>query len=71
MLGGDNMDLALAHRVETRLASAAAATLAEPVPALSAGRLSQLVERCRSAKEQLLATEAPEQTQITLSLIHI
>ena len=46
MLGGDNMDLALAHLVETRLA--------EEQTRLSAASLSQLVERCRAAKEQLL-----------------
>uniref|UniRef100_UPI00293D9336 Hsp70 family protein n=1 Tax=Janthinobacterium sp. TaxID=1871054 RepID=UPI00293D9336 len=57
ILGGDNMDLALAHLVETRLA----ATDAQADGArLSAGRLSQLMERCRAAKEQLLAADAPE-----------
>ncbi|MDP3707581.1 MAG: Hsp70 family protein, partial [Polaromonas sp.] len=62
MLGGDNMDLALAHLVETRMAS----TAADPSTRLSASQLAQLVERCRSAKEQLLAADAPEQTQVTL-----
>jgi molecular chaperone DnaK (HSP70) len=61
ILGGDNMDLALAHLVETRMASAEAA------PArLSASRLSQLAERCRAAKELLLAANAPERTTVTL-----
>ncbi|KQR73622.1 molecular chaperone DnaK [Burkholderia sp. Leaf177] len=58
MLGGDNMDLALAHLVEARMATSAAK--------LSAGSLSQLVERCRAAKEQLLGTNAPEAMSITL-----
>jgi len=58
MLGGDNMDLALAHLVERRLAGGDAR--------LSAGRLSQLVERCRAAKEQLLGENAPDSTSITL-----
>ncbi|WP_250502907.1 MULTISPECIES: Hsp70 family protein [unclassified Caballeronia] len=58
MLGGDNMDLALAHLVEKRLAGSDAR--------LSAGRLSQLVERCRAAKEQLLGDNAPASTSITL-----
>ncbi|SAK57830.1 chaperone heat-shock protein [Caballeronia hypogeia] len=58
MLGGDNMDLALAHLVEKRLAGHDAR--------LSAGRLSQLVERCRAAKEQLLGENAPDSTSITL-----
>jgi len=58
MLGGDNMDLALAHLVEKRLAGSDGR--------LSASRLSQLVERCRAAKEQLLGERAPESTSITL-----
>jgi molecular chaperone DnaK (HSP70) len=58
MLGGDNMDLALAHLVEARL---------DTTPArLSAASLSQLVERCRGAKEQLLGTQAPDSVPITL-----
>ncbi|MYM82913.1 Hsp70 family protein [Duganella sp. FT50W] len=60
ILGGDNMDLALAHLVETRLAGGDA-----PVR-LSASRLSQLAERCRAAKELLLAADAPERTTVTL-----
>ncbi|SAK92287.1 chaperone heat-shock protein [Caballeronia fortuita] len=58
MLGGDNMDLALAHLVEKRLAGGDTR--------LSAARLSQLVERCRAAKEQLLGDSSPESTSITL-----
>jgi molecular chaperone DnaK (HSP70) len=58
MLGGDNMDLALAHLAERRLAGSDAR--------LSAARLSQLVERCRAAKEQLLGDEAPDSASITL-----
>jgi hypothetical protein len=61
MLGGDNMDLALAHLVESRLAGA------QPGEGrLSAASLSQLVERCRAAKEQLLDAAAPESVAITL-----
>ena len=63
MLGGDNMDLALAHLVETRMASSTAEPAARQ---LSAGRLAQLMERCRAAKELLLAADAPAQTQVTL-----
>ena len=63
MLGGDNMDLALAHAVEARMAS----TAGDPsAGALSASRLAQLMERCRAAKEQLLAANAPEQVPVTL-----
>lgn len=58
MLGGDNMDLALAHLVESRIATAHSR--------LSAGSLSQLVERCRAAKEQLLSAQAPDAVTITL-----
>lgn len=64
MLGGDNMDLVLAHVVEARMTDGAkdAAT----VRRLSAGRLSQLLERCRASKEQLLASGAPDKTSVTL-----
>ncbi|SFC19506.1 Hsp70 protein [Polaromonas sp. OV174] len=63
MLGGDNMDLALAHAVEARMASSG-----ENAPArqLSASQLAQLMERCRAVKEQLLAADAPAQTTVTL-----
>lgn len=57
MLGGDNMDLALAHQVERRLAGSA------PLPAAA---LSQLVQRCRAAKELLLSDQAPDQVSVTL-----
>jgi molecular chaperone DnaK (HSP70) len=62
MLGGDNMDLALAHLVESRLSSAASI----PGTRLSSSQLAQLVERCRHAKEQLLGADAPAQVQVTL-----
>ncbi len=58
MLGGDNMDLALAHVAEARMAGAGAR--------LSAARLFQLIQQCRSAKERLLASEAPERVAVTL-----
>ncbi|GAB3359595.1 MULTISPECIES: Hsp70 family protein [Giesbergeria] len=57
MLGGDNMDLALAHWVERRLGGTAP---------LSATRLAQLVQRCRVAKELLLGPDAPERATVTL-----
>ncbi len=59
ILGGDNMDLALAHLAESRLGGEAAQRL-------SSVRLAQLTERCRAAKEQLLAVDAPEQVGVTL-----
>jgi molecular chaperone DnaK (HSP70) len=63
MLGGDNMDLALAHLVEARLPGGDART---PNARLSAASLSQLVERCRRAKEHLLGPQAPDSASITL-----
>ncbi|SFC88170.1 Hsp70 family protein [Massilia yuzhufengensis] len=59
ILGGDNMDLALAHLAEARLGG-------QDGQRLSAGRLAQLTERCRAAKEQLLAPDAPAQVNVTL-----
>ena len=64
ILGGDNMDLALAHLVEGRMAEQDGQDA--PRPRLSAGRLAQLTERCRAAKEQLLAPDAPDQVTVTL-----
>ncbi|WP_332861708.1 Hsp70 family protein [Janthinobacterium svalbardensis] len=61
ILGGDNMDLALAHLVETRMAAGV-----EGGMKLSAARLSQLMERCRAAKELLLSSDAPESVTVTL-----
>jgi len=63
ILGGDNMDLALAHLVEARMAGGAEAAARNK---LSSSSLSQLKERCRAAKEQLLATDAPERMTVTL-----
>jgi molecular chaperone DnaK (HSP70) len=62
MLGGDNMDLALAHLVEQRLGASAEGRAER----LSAARLSQLVQRCRVAKEQLLADHARDKVAVTL-----
>ncbi|MFZ2169757.1 MAG: Hsp70 family protein, partial [Methylococcaceae bacterium] len=61
MLGGDNIDLALAHLAESRLID-----LSDREKRLSAADLSQLIEQCRLAKERLLAEDAPEQTTVTL-----
>ncbi|MGZ4955132.1 MAG: Hsp70 family protein [Methylobacter sp.] len=58
MLGGDNIDLALAHLAESRLGNEG--------KRLSAADLSQLIEQCRIAKERLLADDAPEQINVTL-----
>ena len=61
MLGGDNIDLALAHLAESRMNA-----LTGSNRRLSAAELSQLIEQCRIAKELLLAKDAPEQAAITL-----
>ncbi|MYM25284.1 Hsp70 family protein [Duganella sp. FT135W] len=66
ILGGDNMDLALAHLVESRMATTAGSAAGAAPARLSASRLSQLAERCRAAKELLLAADAPECTTVTL-----
>ncbi len=58
MLGGDNIDLALAHVAEKRITGGE--------KRLSASDLSQLLEQCRQAKERLLADDAPEQLNVTL-----
>ena len=58
LLGGDNMDLALAHLVEPRLSSGA--------ERLDPARFAQLVLACRRAKEALLGGAAPESMVISL-----
>ncbi|OGB25201.1 MAG: molecular chaperone DnaK [Burkholderiales bacterium RIFCSPLOWO2_02_FULL_57_36] len=63
MLGGDNMDLVLAHLIEARMNDGVQDGAAKR---LSATSLSQLLERCRTAKEQLLAAGAPDKTLVTL-----
>ena len=57
VLGGDNMDLALAHLVESRLGGS---------ERLSAVQLAQLTQRCRAAKELLWSPGAPQSTTVTL-----
>ena len=58
MLGGDNIDLTLAHLAESRLRRGD--------KKLSTADLSQLLEQCRVAKERLLADDAPDQMAVTL-----
>ena len=55
LLGGDNMDLALAHLVEPRLGGTLPPT-----------RFAELVAACRVAKEALLSPGAPDETTVTL-----
>jgi len=58
MLGGDNIDLALAHLAESRISTSN--------KKLSSADLSYLLEQCRLIKEQLLADNAPESLNVTL-----
>ena len=58
MLGGDNVDLALARQAEQRLT--------EGRGGLSAASLSQLIQQSRIAKERLLGVDAPDTAKVTL-----
>ncbi|MBI5690047.1 MAG: hsp70 family protein [Verrucomicrobia bacterium] len=59
MLGGDNMDAALARRAEERLTAAG--------HKLGATQWTQLVQVARSAKEALLAVTAPERHPLAIA----
>lgn len=56
LLGGDNMDLALAHHVERKLEGTK----------LDAARFSALTQASRAAKEALLAPNPPAQFPVTI-----
>ncbi len=58
MLGGDNMDLALARASEPALSSGG-----ERLPV---ARFAQLVEQCRGAKERLLGEHPPEYESVSV-----
>jgi molecular chaperone DnaK (HSP70) len=58
LLGGDNMDLALAHAVEARMVAAQTK--------LDAARFGQLVLACRAAKEALLGHDPPDDVAVTV-----
>ncbi|MEE2731692.1 MAG: Hsp70 family protein [Pseudomonadota bacterium] len=58
MLGGDNVDLALARMAEQRITPTG-----KP---LSAASLSQLIQQSRAAKELLLGEQAPASAKVTL-----
>ncbi len=57
MLGGDNIDLALAHQVERKLGGAR----------LDARQWSALAQACRTAKEKLLADDPPDKWPILVA----
>ena len=58
MLGGDNVDLALAHKAEQQLTKGG--------KKLTASALSQLIQQSRKAKELLLSKDAPDHATITV-----
>lgn len=60
ILGGDNLDLALAHYLEGKLS---------PKDKLPADRWSVLVRRCRQIKEIFLGPDAPESQSISLPAV--
>jgi len=60
LLGGDNIDLAIAHLLEKRLATGE--------NGLSAGQWDHLVARCRSLKERALSSEAAPDEVFTVSI---
>jgi molecular chaperone DnaK (HSP70) len=57
MLGGDNIDLALAHQVERKLGGIR----------LDARQWSALAQACRTAKEKLLADDPPDKWPILVA----
>ncbi|HZR82644.1 MAG TPA: Hsp70 family protein, partial [Candidatus Binatia bacterium] len=57
LLGGDNMDIALARRVADRSAAGG----------LDAARWQQLVDQCREAKERLLGDDPPESVAVSIA----
>ena len=57
MLGGDNLDLALAHLAESRFSQS---------KKLNAASLTKLIQQTRKAKEQLLSSGAPDDVKITM-----
>ena len=59
MLGGDNIDLALAHIAEQQITARANKKL-------STAQLSQLTQQTRIAKETLLSEPAPETAKVTV-----
>ena len=60
MLGGDNVDLALAHIAEQYVNGGSSSKK------LSASSLSQLIQQTRIAKELLLSDDAPERAKVTV-----
>ena len=66
MLGGDNVDLALAHTVEQKINQASTSSGQQALKKLSTASLSQLIQQTRQAKEVLLGKNPPEHKKVTL-----
>jgi len=66
MLGGDNVDLALAHTVEQQINKPREQAGKQVVKKLSTASLSQLIQQTRQAKEVLLSDTPPESRKVTL-----
>ncbi|MEJ2741886.1 MAG: Hsp70 family protein [Gammaproteobacteria bacterium] len=66
MLGGDNIDLALATQVEQSLAAEQNETTQRNRNGFNLAQLSQLMAQTRTAKEVLLSESAPESASVTL-----
>jgi molecular chaperone DnaK (HSP70) len=60
LLGGDNIDLAIAHRLEPRLRAGEAG--------LSAGQWDHLVASSRSLKERVLGVDGPDDESFAISV---
>jgi molecular chaperone DnaK (HSP70) len=60
LLGGDNMDLTLAHLAESRIS---------PGQRLEASELAQLVLACRDAKERILSSKANRVNEARVTLL--
>jgi hypothetical protein len=60
LLGGDNLDLALAHHLERKLSGDSSERRLEP------RQWGMLVRLCRHVKETLLSEQAPESCTVTL-----
>jgi molecular chaperone DnaK (HSP70) len=58
LLGGDNMDLALAHLCESKLLP--------PPDALDSSRFAALLHACRAAKERILAPDGPAACRVSV-----
>jgi molecular chaperone DnaK (HSP70) len=58
LLGGDNMDMALAKGVESEWCGAGAR--------LDSMQFQQLIQQCRQAKEQLLGIDGPDSVTVTI-----